>query len=94
MATVNFSVPEDVENAFNDTFIGQNKSAIIASMMREAVEREQRNRESHQAIERIIERRRRAPIVNENEIHAADSKSRSTNTHFAELNPTSENLAR
>ncbi len=71
MATVNFSVPEDVKNAFNDIFNRQNKSAIIASLMREAVEREQRNRESHQAIERIIERRRRAPIVNENEIHAA-----------------------
>ena len=71
MATVNFSVPEGVKKAFNDTFNGHNKSAIIASLMREAVEREHRNRESHQAIERIIERRRHAPIVSESEIHAA-----------------------
>ena len=71
MATVNFSVPEGVQKAFNDTFKGHNKSAIIASLMREAVEREHRNRESHQAIDRIIERRRHTPIVSEGEIHAA-----------------------
>ena len=44
MATVNFSVPEDVKNAFNETFRNRNKSAIIADLMREAVERERDNR--------------------------------------------------
>ena len=39
MATVNFSVPEDVKAAFNETFRGQNKSTIIAELMREAVGR-------------------------------------------------------
>ena len=29
MATVNFSVPEDVKQAFNQAFEGKNKSAII-----------------------------------------------------------------
>ena len=37
MATVNFSVPDDVRNAFNREFRGQNKSAIIAELMRRAV---------------------------------------------------------
>ena len=50
MATVNFSVPEDVKNAFNDTFKNRNKSAIIADLMREAVERERDNPESRRAI--------------------------------------------
>ena len=39
MLTVNLSVPEDVKDAFNTAFEGQNKSAVIADLMREAVER-------------------------------------------------------
>jgi hypothetical protein len=37
MATVNFSVPDDIKEAFNKEFNGQNKSAIIADLMRQAV---------------------------------------------------------
>ena len=62
MATVNFSVPEDVKAAFNATFAGANKSAIIAELMREAVEREQRRQESRKASARIRARRRTAPV--------------------------------
>ena len=39
MATVNFSVPEDVKQAFNAAFEGQNKSAVLTQLMREAVAR-------------------------------------------------------
>ena len=65
MATVNFSVPEDVKNAFNETFRNRNKSAIIADLMREAVERERDNRESRRAVRRILRRRRTAPVVSD-----------------------------
>jgi len=37
MATVNFSVPDDVKETFDKTFGDQNKSAIIADLMRRAV---------------------------------------------------------
>jgi len=37
MATVNFSVPDDVKAEFDKTFGDQNKSAIIADLMRRAV---------------------------------------------------------
>ena len=37
MATVNFSVPEDVKAAFEEAFAGRNKSAVIAALMRRAV---------------------------------------------------------
>ena len=37
MSTIDFSVPEDVKEAFNATFAGQNKSAILAQLLREAV---------------------------------------------------------
>ena len=62
MATVNFSVPEQVKEAFNATFAGQNKSAIVAELMREAVEREARRVRSQQAVERILARRPKAPL--------------------------------
>lgn len=53
MATVNFSVPEDVKEAFNDTFEGRNKSAIVADLLREAVEREKRRQAHVDAIDSI-----------------------------------------
>jgi hypothetical protein len=61
MSTVNFSVPDDVKALFNATFEGQNKSAIIAELMREAVEREQQRRRREQAYARILARRESAP---------------------------------
>ena len=71
MATVNFSVPDDVKEAFNAAYKGQNKSAVIAELMREAVERAQRKQRSHDAITRIIERRKHAPTVTDEELRAA-----------------------
>jgi hypothetical protein len=38
MATVNFSVPADVKEAFDKTFARQNKSAVLTEFMRQAVE--------------------------------------------------------
>lgn len=62
MATINFSVPEDVKQAFNAAFQGQNKSAVLTQLLREAIARveEQRRRES--AASRILARRRTAPV--------------------------------
>ena len=42
VSTINFSVPDDVKEAFNKTFQGENKSAILTRMMRNAVEERQR----------------------------------------------------
>ena len=44
MATVNFSVPDDVKHEFDRTCAGENKSALIAGLMREAVEDRRRTR--------------------------------------------------
>ena len=71
MATVNFSVPDDVKAAFNATFSGRNKSAIIAELMREAVERAQRKQRSHEAIASILERRSLMEPVSAEQIRAA-----------------------
>jgi len=63
MSTVNFSVPDDVKERFNAAFAGQNKSAIIAALMLEAVERAKRKQRSHVAITSILSRREKAPTV-------------------------------
>jgi metal-responsive CopG/Arc/MetJ family transcriptional regulator len=77
MSTVNFSVPEDVKNAFNTVFEGQNKSAVIADLMREAVEREQRRQQHCSAVERILASRINAPRFSEAEFNAAREEARS-----------------
>lgn len=39
MSTMNFSIPEDVKEAFNEAFKDENKSAVVTDLMRQAVER-------------------------------------------------------
>ncbi len=76
MATVNFSVPEDVKDAFNEAFKDQNKSAIIADLMREAVERQERRNRHVDAIDRILARRKHAPSMTEEEFRQAREEGR------------------
>lgn len=76
MATVNFSVPDDVKEAFNAAFEGQNKSAVIAELMREAIERAERRQRSRSAIERILARRARAPARSARQLRAARNQGR------------------
>lgn len=76
MATVNFSVPDDVKEAFNLAFEGQNKSAVIAELMREAIERAERRRRSRTAIDRILARRATAPVRSARALRAARDKGR------------------
>jgi len=70
MATVNFSVPNEVEDAFNETFKDMNKSAVIAELMLEAVERAQRKQRSHEAIASILERRARMKPISAEAVQA------------------------
>jgi hypothetical protein len=71
VATVNFSVPDEVKDEFNETFAGQNKSAVIARLMRDAVEAERRQQLSHAAIRRILDRRGAAPRAADAELRKA-----------------------
>jgi hypothetical protein len=76
MATVNFSVPDDLKEAFNATFDGQNKSAVIAGLMREAIERGARRKRSVAAIDRILAERADAPLRTTAQLLAARRKGR------------------
>lgn len=71
MATVNFSVPDEVKEAFNQAFAGRNKSAIIAELMMRAVEEQHRLRRRARAIDRLVALRRCARAVTAKEVRAA-----------------------
>lgn len=71
MSTVNFSVPEAIKQVFNATFEGRNKSAVIADLMVEAVERDRTRQRSQKAYRSILARRKRAASVTEDDIQAA-----------------------
>ena len=68
MATVNFSVPDKVKEAFNKTFAGQNKSAIIAKLMSDAVEHAMRQQQREEAFRLLTERRKLRPPMTDQEI--------------------------
>ena len=76
MATVNFSVPEDVKRAFNQTFQGRNKSAIIAELMQWAVDEEERKARRSQAIDFLLELRQEATPASSEEIRSARNENR------------------
>lgn len=76
MATVNFSVPQDVKETFDAAFKGRNKSAIIADLMREAVERKKLAHRRTLAAERLLVRRNRKRTVSEAQVRAARSQVR------------------
>ena len=68
MTTVIYSIPEDVKLAFDDTFRGRNKSAIIAELMRRAVEEEKRRVVRARAGDALLARRDQRPAVNEDAV--------------------------
>lgn len=54
MATMNFSIPDDVKKRFNQTFGDANKSAIVTQLLEEAIERSELKRRSDLAIKSIL----------------------------------------
>jgi hypothetical protein len=71
VATVNFSVPDDVKTAFDKAFGGQNKSAILAELMRRAVRELQQQKRREQLFRRLTSARARRPSVTNEEIRSA-----------------------
>jgi hypothetical protein len=67
MATVNYSVSDDVKDSFNKTFAGCNKSAIISDLMRRAVEAEELRRRRGTAIRDLLDMKRKVPPMSAEE---------------------------
>ena len=71
MATVNFSVPEEIKQAFQEAFANDNKSAVIARLMQQAVEEKKRQQRRAAAIDALLDFRRQQKPVSDSEITRA-----------------------
>lgn len=76
MSTVNFSIPDAIKRAFNKTFEGENKSAVLARLMQQAIEERKRQKRRAAAIETLLKVRVRAKPVSEAAIRKARHKGR------------------
>jgi hypothetical protein len=66
MATVNFSVPDEVKRAFNEAFADENKSAVLTQLMRRAVDERHRLKRRAAAVDALLDLRgRQAPVSDE-----------------------------
>ena len=68
MATMNFSIPDEIKEAFNKTFANANKSAVVAKLLMDAVLEAKRRQESVDAIGSIKSRWKERPVVLEEKI--------------------------
>jgi hypothetical protein len=71
MATMNFSVPDDVKAAFNRAYAGANKSAVVTELLRQAVEDRERLVRRRRAIDWLLRLRRTAPPATARDLRAA-----------------------
>lgn len=71
MATVNFSVPDEVKTAFDRAFAGQNKSAVVAELLRRAVRETEQRERREQLFRRLSEARTRRPPASSARVRAA-----------------------
>ena len=71
MATVNFSVPDDIKAEFDRVFGGQNKSAVIADLMRKAVAEVTRRERRMEIFRALTRRRKQRPPLSDKELHAS-----------------------
>ena len=71
MASMNFSVPDDVRAAFNKAFAGTNKSALLTQLIRQALEEHQRQTRRARAISRLLELRSQLKPIRHSQVARA-----------------------
>jgi len=77
MATVNFSVPDDVKAEFDKTFGGQNKSAVIADLMRKAIADAKLRKRRVDIFRTLTQRRPERTSLSDAQIRASRTSGRS-----------------
>ena len=70
MGTMNFSIPDDLKDKFNEVFKDENKSAVVADLMRRAVEEHERAAQRIAAIAAARELRKSMPAISQDEIRS------------------------
>jgi len=75
-STLNFSVPEELKRAFYVAFAGENKSAVIARLMKQAIEERRQRQQRAAAIDALLELRRTQRLVGATKVAAARREGR------------------
>jgi hypothetical protein len=70
VAKLNFSLPEEVKQAFNEAFADENKSAVLTRLILQAIEDKKQEQRRRDAYERIVARKAQAPVMTASEIKA------------------------
>lgn len=66
MSKVNFSIPDAIKKAFNKAFEGENKSAVLARLMQQAIEERKRLKRRAAAFRLLTKgREKRTKLSNE-----------------------------
>jgi metal-responsive CopG/Arc/MetJ family transcriptional regulator len=76
MAKVNFSVPDNVKAEFDKVFGDQNKSAVIAELMRNAVAEARRRNHRESIFRTLTQRRADRPSLTDKQIRASRAAGR------------------
>lgn len=77
MATVNFSVPDEVKQEFNSLFSHENKSALLTKLMQRAIEEHKSQRRRAAAMDSLLELRADLPVMTREEREQARAEGRS-----------------
>jgi len=76
MATVNFSVPDEVKAEFDKAFGDQNKSAVIADLMRRAVRERRLQSRRERLFRQLSSARNTRPSFSSEEVRRARAANR------------------
>jgi hypothetical protein len=76
MATVNFSVPDEIKAEFDRVFGGQNKSAVIAELMRQAIADVSRRARREKLFNTLTQRRKQRPAASNEQVRSARTSGR------------------
>ena len=71
MATVNYSISDEVKELFNTAFAGVNRSAVISDLMRRAAEQEISLNRRKEAVDMLLAEHDCTPRVSRESIQAA-----------------------
>lgn len=77
MATVTFNIPYEVAEAFNKVFGNQDKDAVIAKLMRRAVDEHHLPKRHEQLFRKLTNARSRRPTATAEQISNARTSGRS-----------------
>jgi len=76
MASVIFSVPDEVSEAFNQAFENMDRNEVVTDLMRKAVADMQRQTQRQEAFRLLTERRVNRPCLSDDEIRTARTEAR------------------